>query len=207
MTYDFSITGVLKEGFRRTDGVKLTFIGSIIIYAVIALFVKSLLEFIFPDTESLISVYASSTVEMLFTLPILIGIMILGVKSAREEELTIPSIFDYFGMIIPIMLAYVAMSIILSIGFILLIIPGIYLAVSYAFVYTLIVDKGLNVWEAMELSRKTVTEQWFKFFGLSLLSGIIIIISAIPLGIGLIWSIPTTYIAYGLLYHGLFDEE
>ncbi|NOR57681.1 MAG: hypothetical protein GQ474_04075 [Sulfurimonas sp.] len=207
MTYDFSITGVLKEGFRRTEGVKLTFIGSIIIYALIAVFVKSLLEFIFPNSESLVSVYASSTVEMLFTLPILIGIMILGVKRARQEELTIPSIFDYFGMIIPIMLAYIAMSLILTIGFILLIIPGIYLAVSYAFVYTLIVDKGLDVWEAMELSRKTVTEQWFKFFGLSLLSGIIIILSALPLGIGLIWSIPTTYIAYGLLYHRLFDEE
>ncbi|WP_415397753.1 hypothetical protein [Sulfurimonas sp. CS5] len=207
MTYDFSIIGVLKEGFRRTDGVKLTFVGSIIIYALIALFVKSLTEFIFPNTQSFVSIYASSIVEMLFTLPILIGIMILGVKHAREEELKVASIFDYFGMIIPVMLAYIAMSILLSIGFILLVIPGIYLAISYAFVYTLIVDKGLGVWEAMELSRKTVTQQWFKFFGLSLLSGIIIIISALPFGIGLIWSIPTTYIAYGLLYHRLFDEE
>ncbi len=207
MTYDFSITGVLKEGFRRTDGVKLTFVGSIIVYALIALFVKSLLTFIFPNNESFINAFASSIVEMLFTLPILIGIIILGVKRAREEELNIPSIFDYFGMIVPIMIAYIAMTIVLSIGFILLIIPGIYLAVSYAFVYTLIVDKGLGIWEAMELSRKTVTEQWFKFFGLSLLSGIMIIISAIPLGIGLIWSVPTTYIAYGLLYHRLFDEE
>ena len=207
MTYDFSITGVLKEGFRRTDGVKLTIISSIIIYIVIAMFVKSLLEFIFPNTESLLSIYASSTMEMLFTLPILIGIMLLGVRRARDEMLEIPSIFNYFDMIIPIMLAYIAMSLLLTIGFILLIIPGIYLAVSYAFVYILIVDKGLNVWEAMELSRKTVTRQWFKFFGLSLLSGIIIVISAIPLGIGLIWSIPATYIAYGLLYHHLFDEE
>ena len=207
MTYDFSITGVLKEGFRRTEGVKLTFVGAIIIYALIAVFVKSLVEFIFPNSDSLVSIYASSTVEMLFTLPILIGVMFLGIKKAREETLNIPSIFDYFGMIIPIMLAYVAMTIIITIGFVLLIIPGIYLAVSYAFVYTLIVDKGLDIWEAMELSRKTVTEQWFKFFGLSILSGIIIVISAIPLGIGLIWSIPMTYIAYGLLYHRLFDED
>jgi len=207
MTYDFSITGVLKEGFRRSEGVKFIFIGSVIIYALIAVFVKSLLEFIFPDTESMLSIYASSTIEMLFTLPILIGIMLLGVKRARDESLEIPSIFSYFGMAIPVILAYVAMTILLSLGFILLIIPGIYLAVSYAFTYTLIVDKGLDIWEAMELSRKTVTKQWFKFFGLSILSGIIIVISAIPLGIGLVWSIPTTYIAYGLLYHRLFDDE
>ncbi|WP_294961813.1 hypothetical protein [Sulfurimonas sp.] len=207
MTYDFSIIGVLKEGFRRSDGVKMTFAGSVIIYAIIALFVNSLVEFIFPYSEELISIYASSTVEMLFTLPILIGIMILGVKHSREEELSIPSIFEYFGMIMPIMLAYVAMTVIISIGFVLLIIPGIYFAVSYAFVYQLIVDKGLNVWEAMELSRKTVTKQWFKFFGLSLLSGISILVSALPFGIGLIWSIPMVYITYGLLYHHLFDDE
>jgi uncharacterized membrane protein len=207
MTYDFSIIGVLKEGFRRSDGVKMTFAGSVIIYAIIALFVNSLVEFIFPYSEELISIYASSTVEMLFTLPILIGIMILGVKHSRKEELSIPSIFEYFGMIMPIMLAYVAMTVIISIGFVLLIIPGIYFAVSYAFVYQLIVDKGLNVWEAMELSRKTVTKQWFKFFGLSLLSGISILVSALPFGIGLIWSIPMVYITYGLLYHHLFDDE
>ncbi|MFT7003147.1 MAG: hypothetical protein ACJAWW_000482 [Sulfurimonas sp.] len=207
MTYDFSITGVLKEGFRLSNGVKLTFIGSIIIYAIITFFVKSLLNFIFPNIESIISIYASSTMEMIFTLPILVGIMILGLKRARDDELTIPSIFDFFAMVTPIVLAYILMTLLLTLGFVLLVIPGIYLAVSYAFTYMLIVDKGLNVWEAMELSRKTVTKQWFKFFGLSILSGLFIIISAIPLGIGLVWSIPTTYIAYGLLYHHLFDEE
>ncbi len=207
MTYDFSITGVLKEGFRRSDGVKLIFTGSIIIYAVIAIFAGALLEFIFPEGGSVLNSYVSSLLEMLFTLPILIGIMMLGVARAREEALNIPSIFEYFGMIMPIMLAYVAMTVLLSIGFLLLIIPGIYLAISYAFTYILIVDKGLGIWEAMELSRKTVTKQWFKFFGFYLLSVIMIIISAIPLGIGLIWTIPMTYIGYGLLYHHLFDDD
>ena len=207
MTYDFSITGVLKEGFHRTDGVKLTFVGAVIIYAVISVIARVILKLIFPETESVLNTYASSLLEMLFTLPILIGIMMLGIKRARDEALEIPSIFDYFGMIIPIMLAYVAMTILIVIGFMLLIIPGIYLAISYAFTYTLIVDKGLGIWEAMELSRKTVTEQWFKFFGLSIVCGILVLISALPFGIGLIWTIPMTYTAYGLLYHRLFDEE
>ena len=110
-------------------------------------------------------------------------------------------------MLASILLAYLAMSGLIFLGFLLLVLPGIYLAVSYTFTYPLIVDKGLSVWEAMELSRKTVTKQWFKFFGLGLVSGFFIIISAIPLGIGLFWSVPTIYISYGLLYHHLFDEE
>ncbi len=207
MSYDFSITGVLKEGFRRNEGVKLIFIGAVIIYIVISLIVGTILNFIFPETHSELNTYIASLLEMLFTLPIIIGIMMLGIKRARDETLEISSIFDYFGMVIPIILAYIAMTILIVLGFMLLIIPGIYLAVSYAFTYTLIVDKGLDVWEAMELSRKTVTTQWLKFFGLSLACGVIIFLSAIPFGIGLIWTIPMSYIAYGLLYHRLFDEE
>ena len=207
MTYDFSIIGVLKEGFRRSYGVKLIFISSIIIYILIFAMVSSLLEFIFPQNASILNTYISSLLEMLFTLPILIGIMLLGVNRARDKELIIPSIFNYFGMIIPITLAYIAVTTLTTIGFLLLIIPGIYLSVSYGFTYTLIVDKGLDIWEAMELSRKTITKQWFKFFGLSFISGILIIISALPLGVGLIWTIPMSYISYGLLYHHLFDDE
>ena len=207
MTYNFSIIGVLKEGFRRTEGVKLTIVGAVAIYVIIAIIARVILKLIFPESESVLNNYVASLLEMLFTLPILIGIMILGIKRARDEALEIPSIFDYFSMIVPIMLAYIAMTILIVIGFMLLVLPGIYLVISYAFTYTLIVDKGLGIWEAMELSRKTVTKQWFKFFGLSLVSGIIVIISAIPFGIGLIWTIPMSYIAYGLLYHHLFDDE
>ena len=131
----------------------------------------------------------------------------LGIKQARDESLEISSVLNYFSMVLPLLLVYIAMSVLILLGLLLFILPGIYLSIAYFFSYALVVDKGLGVWEAMELSRKTVTEQWFKFFGLALLSILLIIISAIPLGIGLIWSIPSIYIAYGLLYHHLFDDE
>ncbi len=206
MTYDFSITGVLKEAFHRSNGVKLIFGGAFIIYVVIAVITSAVLKLIFPESGSELNSNVSTLLEMLFTLPILIGIMVLGIKRARDEELDIPSVFNYFGMIIPIMLAYIAMTVLIIVGFMLLVIPGVYLAVSYAFTYTLIVDKGLGIWEAMELSRKTVTAQWFKFFGLAIVTGVLVFLSAMPLGIGLIWTIPMSYIAYGLLYHHLFDD-
>lgn len=207
MTYDFSITGVLKEGFNRTDGVKLTFFGAFFIYVIISVIVSVLLGFIFTQKESFLNELASSMVEMIITLPVLVGMMMLGLKKARDEDFTLSDIFNYFNMFLPIVLAYLLMTSLIFVGFLLLVIPGIYLTISYAFVYPLIVDKGLGIWEAMELSRKTVTKQWFKFFGLSFLGGIIVIISVIPLGIGLLWTVPMIYITYGLLYHHLFDEE
>jgi len=92
------------------------------------------------------------------------------------------------------------------IGFLLLVLPGIYLSIAYVFALPLIADKGLDVWEAMELSRKAVTKNWFKVFGLMLLLGLIFGLGALTLGIGLIWAIPLMFVTlYGLLYPLIFD--
>jgi uncharacterized membrane protein len=56
----------------------------------------------------------------------------------------------------------------------------------------------------MEASRKAVGQRWFKIFGLFLLLGLIVMISAIPLGIGLVWSMPLLMIAIGILYRTIF---
>ena len=204
--YDFEIIPLLKEAFSRTYGVKWNFMGALLVYAIIALITGTLLELIFPKDATEYNEAISSFLAVPITLPIMIGITMLGIKQARDEILDIPSVLNYFPFLFSILLAYFAMTILLFIGFLLLILPGIYLAISYSFTYTLIVDKGLGVWEAMELSRKTVTKRWFKFFGLALLAGLIIIISVIPFGLGLIWTLPMIYISYGLLYHHLFDE-
>ena len=60
------------------------------------------------------------------------------------------------------------------------------------------------LWQALEASRKAITQHWFKVFGLFLLLGLITLISAIPLGIGLVWSIPLFVIAMGVLYRTIF---
>ncbi|MNG14005.1 hypothetical protein D3C84_977260 [compost metagenome] len=66
------------------------------------------------------------------------------------------------------------------------------------------VERGLSPWQALEASRKAITQHWFKVFGLCLLLGLITMVSAIPLGIGLVWSIPLFVIAMGVLYRTIF---
>lgn len=104
-------------------------------------------------------------------------------------------------------LAGILIYVMTIIGFLLLVLPGIYLSIAYVFTLPLIADKGLDVWDAMELSRKTVTKHWFKVFGLLFLLSLIFLAGAIAFGIGLIWAIPLMFITlYGLLYRSIFDE-
>jgi len=206
-SYDFNVFGILKEAFKRTDGVKLYFLGSVIILLIISFTLGLILETLLPSKESSLNVFITTLLSAWVSVPIMTGITMLGIDRAREKEILVPSIFNYYSFSLTILLAYMLMSLFLTIGFLLLIIPGVYLSVSYIYTYPLIVDKGLGVMEAMELSRKTITRRWFKVFFLLLTNTILLVISAIPFGIGLIWSLPTMYISYGLLYHHLFDEE
>jgi len=200
--YTFSITAVLKEGFRRSNGAKGTFIGALLLYLLIEFIIAFALLLIIPQIQDYLNLILT-----ILTLPIAVGIIILGISRARDQEIAVKQIFEYFGHYPYLLLGYILVTIFTVLGFIALVIPGIYLAVSYTYVLPLIADKNMSVWNAMELSRKTITKQWFRFFGLGIAALFFIIVSAIPFGIGLIWSIPTVYIAYGLLYHRLFDEE
>ena len=201
--YDFSISGVIKEGFKKSYGYKWMFFAAVFLYALLEIGLNLIFTFILTsDYQDMVGLLV-----LPFTLPMLTGIIILGINRVREKPVNIKQILDYYPLILTLLGAYFLVLLLTIIGFVLLVLPGIYLSVAYVFTLSLVADKGLGVWEAMELSRKTVTHRWWKFLGLSIAVTLILIVSMIPLGIGLIWSVPMTYITYGLMYHRLFDEE
>ena len=131
----------------------------------------------------------------------------LAINYSRGESIEFKSIFNYFHLTGKLALAGLLIYIMTVIGFVLLILPGIYLSIAYVFTLPLIADKGMDVWDAMELSRKAVTKHWFKVFGLFFLLSLIMTLGALALGIGLIWAVPLLFVTlYGLLYPLIFDE-
>ena len=57
-------------------------------------------------------------------------------------------------------------------GLLCCVVPGIYLFVAWWFALPLVIDKRLEFWPAMRLSRKIITLHWWKFFGFLLVLGI-----------------------------------
>jgi uncharacterized membrane protein len=66
------------------------------------------------------------------------------------------------------------------------------------------VDKNLAAWEAMETSRKATGKHWFGIFGFGIVIALINMATVFTLFIGLIWTIPLSVIAYGILYRNMF---
>ncbi len=108
---------------------------------------------------------------------------------------------------VTILLAGLAQMAMILAGLLLLVIPGVYLAVGYAFVLPLVLDRRLPVLEAMETSRQTVHRQWFPALGLLLAAGMLIFISARAYGLGLVLTLPLCTAALMFAYEDLFGEQ
>jgi hypothetical protein len=153
-------------------------------------------------------------IPYLYFLSLLFAGVIIGgwyyyfLKKIRGESATVA---DAFGGVTRAFGNLVAAGILVGtftfLGFIALVIPGIYLAVAYGFTYLLATDRRLGFWEAMETSRRTITRQWFRVFGLFLLSIPFILLGIAALGVGLLVVMPLVIGAQAYAYEDLCNPR
>jgi hypothetical protein len=146
-------------------------------------------------------------VAIAVTMPMMVGITIMGIRHSQGRSVSTGSIFNYFHRSPAAILWYVLMMLMLMLGTLLLILPGIYLSFAYMFSLPLMIEKDLSPWQALEVSRKAVTRIWFRATGFLMLIMLMLMLGMIPLGIPLIWIVPWITLAYALVYFKLFGAE
>jgi uncharacterized membrane protein len=214
--YSFQIGEVLSEAWGKVSGAKGPIFGGFFaMYAIsfLLMFIGGMLVSLLGFNENMGMMLAFITqlgLQLIYaalTVVMTAGIMMMGVQRAADESINFSMLFDGIAKVKPLLIAMILQTIIIMLGFLLLILPGIYLGVAYGLTYPLIMDKDLGPWEAMEASRKAIHHHWCQIFILGLLMTLIIVFSAIPLGIGLIWTIPMGTIVLGIVYRIIFGIE
>jgi hypothetical protein len=141
--------------------------------------------------RKMIPLFGSVLVNSLVNTALGAGFYYYFLRKVRGQPASINDVFAGFGKAyIPLFLVGLMITAIVLVGFCLLILPGIYLAVSYGFSSLLVLDKGLSPWSAMETSRKTITSAWWRFFALGLLGFVFILVGLACLGVGILVAIP-----------------
>ncbi len=210
--YDFQIGELIGEAWQRTKGTKGIIIGGFLVFYAVMMVASFVLGgalgvFGIGGEGSLTAVVGELLVGVLasaLAYPFMAGINMVGIRRAADQPVSFNEIFGHFDRTLPLVITAILMTLLIYLGMLLLIIPGLYLAVAYMLAVPLVVERGLSPWQAMEVSRKAISQHWFKVFGLFLLLGLITLVSIIPLGIGLVWSIPLFVIAMGVLYRTIF---
>jgi uncharacterized membrane protein len=138
--------------------------------------------------------------------PLAAGVGLSCLQQLRGGDFVFQDFFQGFRQFVQLALYGLVTNIAIIVGLVLLIAPGIYLMVAYFFGWLLVADKGIDFWRAMEVSRVVAHRKWFSLFGFVLVLMLINIIGAIPLGLGLLITIPWTICASTKAYHDIFSE-
>jgi hypothetical protein len=206
--YDFTIGEVMSEAWGLVKGFKGSFWGAaFVIYGVliVATLVWSAISFALFGREhgQIINAIVNGIISAFMT-PLLVGILAMAIRRAAGLPVSFSMAFAYLGKA-PVMIGAGLLTTLLTyVGIVLLVIPGIYLSVAYGMTLPLLAFNNLGVWRAMETSRKTVTHKWWRVFGLYLCVGLLVGLSALPLGIPLIWTFPWAILVMGVLYRRMF---
>jgi hypothetical protein len=138
------------------------------------------------------------------------GLQYLFIRRIRGDAVTVGDLFAPFNnanAVIHLALAGLLAAVFVSLGMLALIVPGVYLAVCYTFALPLVLDKQLEFWPAMEVSRRVVHRHWWTIFGVVLVSAVIALLGAIALFVGLVITVPIAFAAQMCAYEDLFGAQ
>jgi membrane-anchored glycerophosphoryl diester phosphodiesterase (GDPDase) len=125
-------------------------------------------------------------------------------KAAKGQEVQVGDMFAGFRNYGSAVGANLLVGLIVGVGVIFLIVPGIYFACKLAFVPYLVVDRKLRVGEAFRESWRMASQgRAWKVFLLGLLAIPIVIAGLIVIGVGVIISIMWISAALASLYHAI----
>jgi uncharacterized membrane protein len=112
-----------------------------------------------------------------------------------------PNDFTYgFNFFVPLLIAGVLISVFSTVGFILLIIPGLVVSAMFMFSYLFILDRKMDFWPAMQASHEIVKRDYVGFTLFFLVLILLQIAGALALGVGLLITIPVMLGAITVAY-------
>jgi hypothetical protein len=141
----------------------------------------------------------------------IVGFVLLGgldymfLRRIRGEEVQLGDVFAGFNLaLLDLTMTGLVKWLLTTLGFILCVLPGIYLAVGYVFALPLAIDKKMEFWTAMEVSRRVVHEHWWSVFALVIVLILVVLAGFLACGIGELITIPLASAALMYVYEDLF---
>lgn len=136
--------------------------------------------------------------------PIGYGANWVFLKAVRGERVEIKDMFvvfqkNYWNAV----LAKIVVSVIVGLGIVMLIVPGIIFACRLAFVPFLVVDREMDVMDALRVSWDMTRGYGWQIFFMGFMAIFVVIGGLICLGVGVIISIMWIKAAFASIYHAV----
>ena len=134
------------------------------------------------------------------------GLIRIALKIVDGKPIETADLFQRVDLALPYIIASFIVWIMVGIGFVFLIVPGIYLAITFGFFGYNIVDKEHGIMQSIEQSAAITKAQKWDLFGFGVALLFFNLAGAIALGIGLLVTIPVSLLAMAYVYRKLNGE-
>ncbi|MFP4520769.1 MAG: hypothetical protein ACLFQK_01355 [Fibrobacterota bacterium] len=128
------------------------------------------------------------------------GYIIVSFKHIKSLKTDFHDFFAIIEHFAPMALFVIAAGAIIIVGFFILVIPGIYFCISYILAAPLIIDRKMGFWKAMEESRNITGRNFARYAFFTIILLILNFAGLIPMGLGLLITIPLSAVAISVLY-------
>lgn len=211
---EFSAGLLIKESWAMTHGVKGTLWAGIVVMFLVLFAFVGVAVYLFSHSGNRAGTIVAAWLNILsqitgtiLSITFLSGLINIGIRRVAGQSFSWNLVFSGFSRIGSIVIAGFLMSLLITSGLLLFVLPGIYLVVGYSLTLPVIMDKRVGPWEAMKMSRQAVHKKWWQVFGAYLIMYLIYILSLIPFGIGMIWTVPMFFTLTAVIYRTLFEQE
>lgn len=198
MASPVSVSGTLSFSWNKFKSRPWFFVGTVLIYAAV--------QFVFALSEQLGSVVAF-LVSLIGGTLLAIGLMSLylkahdSVQSASFNDLWNPKPFWQY------LATSLVVAIVVILGLLALIVPGIILAIAFSMAPYLVLEKRVWPMSALKQSWNLTKGSWLNLFLLGLVLVVINFVGAMLLMIGLLVTIPVSMLAMAHVYRTLSGRQ
>lgn len=144
-------------------------------------------------------------VSFLINLLLSVGAVRIFISAAQGSDAKLEDLFTQYRYMLAFFVASLLFVIASTLGFILLIVPGIIISLMLGQFEYAIVDKNKGMIESLKYSAAITKGYRWKLFWLGAVSILMVLVSMIPLFLGLLISVPVLSVLQGHVYITLRD--
>ncbi len=136
-----------------------------------------------------------------------VGFYTVCLKKAKGEESNVNTLFTPFSFFVPTLVVVALYGIIVAVGNMFFLIPGIFFTVALSFSFFIVSERQSEPVEALRESFDLTQGLRWKILAIFVLGGLINILGLLALGIGILFTFPVTFLALATLYNGVKSGE
>lgn len=146
---------------------------------------------------------AVDTIQFLVNIILTVGIVYISLRSYENKKVEIADLFSNSEYYLKYLFGIILYALIVTLGFFLLVVPGILWGLKYQFWFYLVMDEKIGVIEAFKRSDQITKGKRLTIFAFDIVLFAILIAGTILAGVGLLFALPIAWLAIAYFYKQL----